>query len=406
MAENNPDSPATIRKVASSRTVRHINRAAILELIRESEPISRSGIADILSLSLPTVMRIVDELIEDDLVLDTGASQSTGGRPRTLLSFNGSSHAVIGVDLGSRSMYGCLSDLSGEILHDRTIPHKETPEENLSALMALIEELIALPRPRKQRLRGIGIAVPGIINMPEGIVDHAPSLSWENLPLQEILTDQFDLPIFVENDINLAALGEWGYGAGRSAHSLVTISIGTGLGGGVILDGTLLRGFNQAAGEIGFMFPGKEFLGKRYADWGALESRASGSAIAARAEERLIEKNGKKPDKPLTAADVFTALREGEDWAQEIVEETADMLSIAIGNIIALLDPELIVLGGGVAQSSDILLPMIKTRLKGATPYMPRIIASELGKEASIKGAIMLVLSGTTRYMIVKRVQQ
>lgn len=406
MADNNQETTATNRPVASSSTVRHINRAAILELIRESGPISRSGIADILSLSLPTVMRIVDELIEDDLVIDTGASQSTGGRPRTLLSFNGSAYAVIGVDLGSRSMYGCLSDLSGEILHDRTIAHKETPEENLSALIALIEEFLTLPRPRGQRLRGIGIAVPGIIIMPAGVVGHAPSLAWENLPLQEILTEHFDLPVFVENDINLAALGEWGYGAGRSTHSLVTISIGTGLGGGIILDGTLLRGFHQAAGEIGFMFPGKEFLGKPYADWGALESQASGSAIAARAAELLTEKTGTKPARALSAADVFDAMRDGEEWAKQIVEETADLLSIAIGNITALLDPEVIVLGGGVAQSSDILLPMIEQRLQGATPYMPLIRASELGKEASIKGAIMLVLSGTTRYMIVKRVQQ
>ena len=182
MVDSREGQAYAIREVASSSTVRHINRAAILELIREREPISRSGIADTLHLSLPTVMRIVDELVEDDLVRDTGASKFTGGRPRTLLSFNGSAYAVIGVDLGSRNMYGTLADLSGEIQHERSIPHRETPDENRTALIALIEEFMDLRRPRGQRLRGIGIGVPGIILLPEGIVAHAPSLSWENLP--------------------------------------------------------------------------------------------------------------------------------------------------------------------------------------------------------------------------------
>jgi len=405
MQADHPEAPFGIREVARSSTVRHINRAAILELIRESGPLSRSGIADKLRLSLPTVMRIVDELIEDDLVRDTGDSQATGGRPRTLLSFNGSAYAVIGVDLGSRSMYGSLADLSGTILHEVAIPHKETPEENQQALIDLIEGILDQPRPAGQRLRGIGIAVPGIVLMPEGVVAHAPSLAWENLPLQQLLTDHFDLPVFVENDINLTALGEWGYGAGRSAQSLVAISIGTGLGGGIIQDGTLLRGFNQAAGEIGFMFPGCEHLGKRYADWGALESLASGTGISMRASARLMQQYGRKPEHPPSAEEVFQAARDGESWAKGVVEDTADLLSIAIGNITALLDPEIIVLCGGVARSSDLLLPLILQRLEGATLFPPRIVASELGKQASAKGAILLVLSGTTRYMIVKRVQ-
>jgi len=405
MQPDRSETPSGIREVASSSTVRHINRAAILELIRESGPLSRSGIADHLRLSLPTVMRIVDELIEDDLVLDTGDSKATGGRPRTLLSFNGSAYAVIGVDLGSRSMYGSIADLSGTVLHECTIPHKGSPDANRDALINLIEEFLAFPRPEDQSLRGIGIAVPGIVLMPEGVVAHAPSLGWENLPLQEMLTDHFDLPVFVENDINLAALGEWGFGAGRSAHSLVAISIGTGLGGGIIVDGTLLRGFNQAAGEIGFMFPGCAHLGKRYADWGALESLASGTGISMRAHALLKQMHGREVDTPPSAEDVFQAARDGQVWATKVVEDTADLLSIAIGNITALLDPEIIVLCGGVARSSDILLPLLEERLEGGTLFPPHIVASQLGKQASAKGAIMLVLSGTTRYMIVKRVQ-
>ena len=233
-----------------------------------------------------------------------------------------------------------------------------------------------------------------------------PASHGKTSPLQQILTDHFDLPVFVENDINLAALGEWGYGAGRSSQSLVMISIGTGLGGGIIVDGTLFRGFNQAAGEVGFMLPGQKYLGKQYEDWGALESQASGTGIALRAQEKLKGKAGEKPIKNLTAEDVFQAMRDGKKWGRRSYR--GDRRSAQHSHW-----KRHRAAGSGDYCSGRRSCPLLRHSVaddsstigRRHTPFLPRIVASQLGKHASVKGAIMLVLSGTTRYMVVKRVQ-
>lgn len=394
-----------MRRSATTSTVRNINRSAILDLLRERSPISRSQIARQLNMSLPTVMRIVEELMEEDLVRLHGMGESTGGRPSSLLEFNGNAYAVVGVDLGGTKMFGTVADLSGTIQHELFIPHEggNGPHDHLEELCRFIEMLLEAPRPPWQRIRGIGVGAPGFTLVPEGIVTWAPSLGWQDLPLQNILSDRYDLPVFVENDVNLTALGEWGFGAGRGARNLVSIAIGTGIGAGIILGGALYRGHNQAAGEVGYLLPGVEFLGQRYDQFGALESLASGIGIAERAHQRLEQEEKPIPTEGLSAHCVFAAARSGESWAQQVVSETVDYLSLAIANISTLLDPEVIILGGGVARSADLLIDPIKQRLAGALPFLPRLVASPLGRRAAAMGAIMLVLNATTEYFVVKR---
>jgi predicted NBD/HSP70 family sugar kinase len=385
--------------------MRNINRSAVLEILRENSPIARSQIARNLNMSLPTVMRIVDDLMDEDLVRLHSLGESTGGRPSSLLEFNGNAYTVIGVDLGGTKMFGTVADLSGTIQHELYRAHEDGHEagDYLEQLCRFIELLLDAPRPAGQRVRGIGIGVPALTQVPEGIVTWAPSLGWRDLPLQHILAERFDLPVFVENDVNLTALGEWGFGAGRGARNLVSIAIGTGIGAGIILGGALYRGHNQAAGEVGYLLPGVEYLGRRYEGFGALESLASGSGVAERAA-RLLEQEGMPLfQNGLTAHDVFEAARQGESWAQRVVNETVDYLSLAIAGISALLDPEVIVLGGGVARSADMLIGPILQRLERAVPFVPRLVASPLERRAAAMGAIMLVLNATTEYVVVKR---
>ncbi len=395
----------SMKQSATASLMRSINRSAILELIREKSPIARSQIARQLNMSLPTVMRIVDDLMEEDLVRPYGFSESTGGRPPSLLEFNSKAYAVVGVNLGGTKMFGTVADLSGSIQHELYIPHEEGsgPEDHLEELCKFIEALLDAPQPPEQRVRGIGIGVPGFILTPEGIVTWAPSLSWRDLPLQEILTDRFDMPVFVENDVNLTALGEWGFGAGRGAQNLVSIAIGTGIGAGIIIGGALYRGHNQAAGEIGYLPPGVEFLKQRYDQFGALESLASGLGVAERARQLMEKENMPIPAEGFSAHDVFAAARNGETWAQQVVNETADYLSLAIASVSILLDPEVIILGGGVAGSADLLIEPILQRLEGMFPFIPRLVASPLGRRAAAMGAIMLVLNATMEYFMVKR---
>jgi glucokinase-like ROK family protein len=391
-----------MKQAATASLMRSINRSAILNLIRTESPIARTAIAQRLNMSLPTVMRVVETLVAEDLICFHG-SEPSGGRRRPLLEFKGSAYAVIGIDLGGTKMYGTVTDLTGTIQHEVHLAweHNGGAANALASLYQLIEELIAAPRPAGQKIRGIGVGAPGVTLSASGTVVWAPSLGWRDLPLKAHLSRRFNLPVFVENDVNAATLGEFGFGVERATPNLVCVAIGTGIGSGIIIDGKLYRGHNQAAGEVGYFLPGTEFLGRRYDEFGALESLASGTGIAARARRFLEHQNTPLAAQNVTSEDVFQYAREGHIWAAQIIDETVNYLSHALAAVCALLDPEAIVIGGGVARSADLLIEPIKQRLDGVIPFLPRIVASDLGPRAVVMGTIMLVLDATLGHVVV-----
>ncbi len=364
----------------TSSDMREINRSAILEIIRREGPISRSAIAERLNVSLPTVMRIVDGLVEDEFVRMQGNTEWSGGRRRPLLEFNADGYLVLGVDMGGTKMYGAISDLGGNILDEVNIGHHGTSgEDSFNQLTSMIDTLLASPKVEGRRVRGIGVGAPGVTLHKEGIVTWAYTLHWDNYPLKAKLAQRYNLPITVDNDVNLAALGELWFGAGQNAQDMILIAIGTGIGAGVIINGALYRGSKEASGEIGNMIPGREFLGNNYLNFGALETVASGTGIAERA--RCLLKNQRDPAEleNLTSEDVFDAARLKQEWAWNIINETVDYLAIAITNLVASFDPELIVLGGGVSRSADMLIEPIMQRISGVIPNPPKLVVSQLG---------------------------
>ncbi len=377
---------------------RQVNRSAVLSYLRHHSPTSRTQVARGLGISLPTVMRIVSELEEQGLVNELGPGESTGGRPHSLIAFNGSSHCVIGIDLGGSKIFGALADLNGNILVERYHPFASGQDNHYSALCSFLEQLVEAEEAKGRALMGIGIGVPSVVG-PGGVVHWAPALGWRDLPLQEMLTERLSLPVVVENDVNLAALGELEFGAGVGARHLVCIAIGTGIGAGIVIDGSIYRGAHQAAGEIGYMLPGLEFLGRSYTGFGALESMASGSGVARRARELLRLGEGEGP----SAEAVFASARAGEPWAVRVVEETTSYLALAIANMAAMLDPEVVILSGGVAQSADLLLEPIERKLHGLIPFIPRVAASPLGRRAAVMGAISMVLDLVTGRVSIRR---
>jgi glucokinase len=388
----------------TASAMRDINRSAILEIIRRECPISRTAIAQRLNVSLPTVMRIVDGLIEEGFVRLHGTTEWSGGRRRPLLEFNFDGGVVLGVDMGGTKMYGALADLGGNILDEVNIGHHGTSgEESFNYLTKLIDKLLASPKVERQRVRGIGVGAPGVTLHEQGIVTWAYTLHWDQFPLKAKLAERYDLPIIVDNDVNLAALGELWFGAGQNIQDMILIAIGTGIGAGLIIDGALYRGSKEASGEIGNMIPGREFLGKNYQDFGALESVASGTGIAARARD-LLGSTRSKPDLTnLMAEEVFEAARKGEPWAWIVINETVDYLAIAIANLVSAFDPELVVLGGGVSRSADMLIAPILARISGVIPNPPKLVVSDLGLQATVMGAITNVLHNTSNFYVVHK---
>jgi glucokinase len=394
----------SLPRTIDATQMRIINRSAVLELVRRNGPIARSQIGRQLGLSLPTVTRIIDQLIDEEMVRPTGESEWTSGRRRQLLEFNVDGHTVIGVDLGGTKMFGALANIGGEVVREISIDgHQTQGNESFKTLVNLIQELLDMPAQACDRVRGIAVGAPGITDAQQGVVEWAPSLNWRQFPLKQRLQQQFDVPIVVDNDVNLAVLGEHWFGAGQESSNLVLIAVGTGVGAGIMLDGALYRGHTGASGEIGYLIPSRKLLGKRYERFGALESIVSGTGIAERARQKLTEGPAPEEFPEISSQQVFEAARQGEAWAQEIVNETVDYLSIAIASVSTLLDPDLIVLGGGVAKSADLLIDPIVERITGAIPRVPRLVASSLGRRAVVMGGIVHILHVTDDYFVVRR---
>lgn len=372
--------------------MRGINRSAILEIIRRESPIARTTIARKLNISLPTVMRIVDELVKDGFVRPQGETEWSGGRRRPLLEFNADGYMVLGVDMGGTKLYGAISEIGGKIIDEINMERDgASGEECYQRLIKLIDTLLSNPGIKGRKVRGIGVGAPGITHHREGIVKWAYALNWKDFPLKARLAKRYRMPITVDNDVNLAALGELWFGAGQNIQNMILITVGAGVGAGIIIDGTLYRGSSEASGEIGHMIPGREFLGKSYVDFGALESVASVTGIVKQAHGyRTIER-------------IIEAARAEKQQAKSTVDSAVDYLSMAIANLSVSFDPELIVLRGGVPQLAEILLDPLTRRIQGIIPAPPKLVISNLGLRATVMGAVVTVLHNTSNFYVVHK---
>lgn len=383
--------------------MRGINRSAVLETIRLRGPIARTQIARFLQISLPTVIRVVDELIAEDLVKLTGDKEFSGGRKRPLLEFNSSGHLIIGVDMNESRLYGAVADLSGNILTETFLPHQTRGVDSYEFLLEIIEQLLAFAQGTGKNIRGIGVGAPGITYYEQGIVHWAPTLEWRDFPLKEKLSKRFHMPVVLDNDVNLSALGELWFGVGQGSNNLVLVIIGSGIGAGIIIDGGVYRGSHLTAGEIGFLLPDRSLLGIKREGYGALEALTSGTSIAERARKILAGQFPEEQLLALTAEDVFNAYRRNETWAKPIVLDTIDYLAQMVAAISVCFDPDCIVLSGGMAKSADLLIDPILARIDGVIPLNPKMVVSKLGHRAAVMGAIAEILYATADFYHVRK---
>lgn len=313
---------------------------------------------------------------------------------------------IVGVDLGGTTTKLAFINLNGEIIHKWEIPTDNTNEgQNITTNIAnaINQKLLELNE-KKTKLVGIGMGAPGPIDYENGVVLNVVNLGWkDNFPLQESLQSLTDLPVVIENDANCAALGEMWNGAGKGAGDLVCVTLGTGVGGGVIANGNIVRGINGAAGEIGHItsipFGGAPCnCGKS----GCLETIASATGIVRIAQVELSKADSKgqlalvlADNGKVTAKDVFDCARNGDELSKKIVDEIAFHLGFALANIANTLNPEAIVLGGGVSRAGDLLLDAVKDNFSMFTFSAVRdsttLTLATLGNDAGAIGAAWLI---------------
>lgn len=372
-----------------------INRATVINILTKMGPISQTQICDLTGLSRATVSTIISDLRKEDLVVKVSKAASTSGRRRVLLELNGDAGYVIGVDLGGTNMAGAVTNLLGKVVYSHKQPTcaNEGPEAVFQSLSKFIERLAQDSNIDQQRIKGVGIGIPGVV-VDQRVVKWAPSLAWKDYPLVEKLSSRMNFPVFIENDVNLQALGEYWYGLGQGVDVLVCLAIGTGLGAGIVLNGQLFFGAHQAAGEVGNLVADTSQLGNPYPGFGFLESWASGTGIA----QKYAELGG--TDEALDAETVFSLARKEDPIALQVVRGFAEHLAVAIVSISSVLDPELIILGGGVAKEADLFLPKLEELVFPVLQSHPRLAASKLGDIAGVMGAVALTLHNTNGQML------
>jgi glucokinase len=314
---------------------------------------------------------------------------------------------IVGVDLGgTKIMVGALSEDGKQHLGMRSIAtHAEQGSDVVidrivGAIEGVILDTIAETDAARKDFIGIGMGAPGPLDRERGIVVVAPNLGWRDLPLRDLVSGRLDLPVTLDNDANCATVGEWWQGAARGGRTVVGFTIGTGIGGGIIIDGSLFHGASDVAGEVGHT---TIELNGRYCkcgNYGCLEAYASGPAIATRAREVLVREEsasalpsmvGGQLDL-ITAQTVYDAAKAGDAVAEEIVRDTARYLGSGIASLLNILNPDTVVVAGGVTAAGETLFAPLRAevRRRAFRPAVEaaRIVAAELPGTAGVVGAV------------------
>jgi len=318
---------------------------------------------------------------------------------------------VLGIDIGGTNLVvGSVAEDGSRIVATASEPtHAEAGAKDvLERLVGLADRATAATRQEVPgaEILGVGVGAPGPLDTRRGIVLLTPNLGWVNLPLRQIIHDRLGLPAALDNDANCAVLGEWWVGAARGARHAIGITIGTGIGGGLVLDGKLYHGASDVAGEIGHTTIDTEGRRCKCGNYGCLEAYAAGPSIAVRAVEeieagavsRLPSLVGGDLSK-VTAQTVYQAAQDGDDLALEVVNDTARFLGVGIGNLLNVFNPEVVVVCGGVTAAGDHLFVPLRREVarRAFKPAVAacRIVPGELAGTAGVYGAAKAFLDQT-----------
>jgi glucokinase-like ROK family protein len=360
-----------MKKATRQHTKEH-NRNLVLKTIFECDSISRAEISRVTSLTRTTVSEIVADLLDEGLVSEIGVGSSQGGKSPILLSLVDDSRYLIGLDLARNQFRGAIVNMRGQTRELITLPVDcTTSDETLSLVYEILDRLMNASR---LPLVGIGIGTPGLVNTTEGIVLNSVNLDWKDLPLAHLMEERYHLPVYILNDSQAAALGEYTYGKGHSSESnLIVINARHGIGSGIIINGRLFQGDGGGAGEIGHVVvvPDDGQL-CRCGNRGCLETVASTQALIKRMQSLVFQSTSNQlPQSPheITLETIEQAFSNGDPMARQAVLETGRYLGMAISSLVGTLNIDKIVLTGDMTRFGDPWLEAIRAPLTQMTLF-------------------------------------
>ena len=392
VSTSSPTRPAHLRQ-ANART--------LFQLVRANDPCSKADLVRLSGLSAPTVTCAISHLENLGLVESIGDGESTGGRRPELLRINASHGYVAAADIGGTRLRMMLADLNGSVLSSWSIiltKNQKTPQGVCGLIHEGLKKMCQEAGISPAKIFHLTAGAPGITNVTEGIVLSAPNLlDWVRVPLRTMLQRETKIPVIIDNDTNLAAVGEHWRGAAAGISNFVFIAIGTGVGAGIYLGGQLHHGAHWSAGEIGYLGThGEKREPMQINQPGQLERVIGGHGVEIK-WAKMLQQAGIPRDSEqanLRASQIFDLARDGDAAAVEVIQYAASILADTITDISLLLDPAIVVLGGGVGSHPE-LCRLTQGLIQKHEVSQPQLRSSSLGTQAQLFGALFLSLKAT-----------
>jgi N-acetylglucosamine repressor len=361
--------------------IKAMNRSLLLNIIRREERISRKQLTELSGLSVGAVSGIVSELLLNNWILEIGEGDYTGGRRQTLIKLNPKAGYAMGIKVMETRIIGAITNFSGEIVHywDETTGFPKHPDEFAKHLASSIQTALKKARLETNRLFGIGVGLAGHIQSTNGIVHYSPFFGWRNVPLAQLIHQHLQLPVYIENDVNTLTITEQLFGAGRHHTNFLVVTIGRGIGLGLVINGQLYRGSRGGAGEFGHTV-----IAQNPREFATLEDIAADPTMLAEAKTQSLQELVK-------AADA------GDENARQILARSGEYVGAGLANLINILNPELLIVSGeGILAGDYRLQPMLESLKKHAFIGLVdevQIIIEPTDDKAWARGAASLVIS-------------
>jgi predicted NBD/HSP70 family sugar kinase len=382
--------------LGSRYLIRDLNRSIVLNVIKEQWPISRAEIARKSGLSPASITKICGELLEEGWILETEPGESSGGRRPILMEINPSGGYVIGLKVTETGVIGVLTDLTAGVLQKRSDPIEGTsPDQVAEALAKQVESLLAAERIPRDDLLGVGVGLAGVVDALQGLSRIHPFLGWKDVPVKDLLQTRLDVPVYIDNDVNTLSYAEQLFGRGQGVDHFIVVTIGRGVGLGLVLNGQVYKGAQGGAGEFGHTIIEADGLLCDCGKKGCLEAYVG--------EKGLIRAAGEAPDigNISSIEELIDLGLEGHGSVRAIFERAGEMLGRGISNLITLFNPSMVLISGeGVRAGEMLFKPMRESVKKNTMPVLwsgTKIVIDPWGDDAWAIGAACLVLGEVFR---------